>query len=51
MLIVGDKEAEQNSVSIRLRDGTMHNFIPWEKAREIILNNIKQRKLTPEVSH
>lgn len=51
MLIVGDKEAEQNSVSIRLRDGSMHNFIPWEKAREIILNNIKQRKLTPEVSH
>jgi len=51
MLIVGDKEAEQNSVSIRLRDGTMHNFIPWEKAREIIFNNIRQRKLTPEVSH
>lgn len=51
MLIVGDKEAEQSSVSIRLRDGTMHNFIPWEKAREIIFNNIRQRKLTPEVSH
>lgn len=51
MLIVGDKEAEQQSVSIRLRDGSMHNFIPWEKARELILNNIKQRKLTPEVSH
>lgn len=51
MLIVGDKEAEQQSVSIRLRDGSMHNFIPWDKAREMILNNIKQRKLTPEVSH
>lgn len=51
MLIIGDKEAEQQSVSIRLRDGTMHNFIPWLKAKEIILQNIKQRKLTSEVSH
>lgn len=51
MLIVGDKDFEQQAVSIRLRDGTMHNFIPWEKARAIIFENIKQRKLTPEVSH
>lgn len=51
MIIVGDKEAEQKSVSIRLRDGSMHNFISWEKAREIILTNIKERKLTPEVSY
>ncbi len=51
MLIIGDKEAETQSVSIRLRDGSMHNNIPWETAREMILQNIKQRKLTPEVSH
>jgi len=51
MLIIGDKEAEQKSVSIRLRDGSMHNFISWDKAREIILANIKERKLTPEVSY
>jgi threonyl-tRNA synthetase len=51
MLIVGDKDFEQQAVSIRLRDGTMHNFISWETAREIILKNIKERKLTPEVSH
>ncbi len=51
MLIIGDKEAEQQSVSIRLRDGSMHNFISWEIAREIILKNITERKLTPEVSH
>ncbi len=51
MLIVGDKEAEQQSVSIRLRDGSMHNFISWDIAREIIFKNITQRKLTPEVSH
>jgi threonyl-tRNA synthetase len=49
MLIVGDKEAEQRSVSVRLRDGTMHNNISWEKARAMILNNIKERKLQPEV--
>ncbi len=51
MIIVGDKEAEQQSVSIRLRDGSMHNNIPWVKACEMILQNIKSRKLTPEVSH
>ncbi len=51
MIIVGDKEAEAQSVSIRLRDGSMHNNIPWAQAREMILNNIKDRKLTPEVSH
>lgn len=50
MLIVGDKEAEQKSVSVRLRDGSMHNNIPWESAREMILNNIKERKLQAEVS-
>lgn len=49
MLIVGDKEAEQKSVSIRLRDGSMHNFISWDKAKEIILKTIKERKLQVEV--
>ncbi|MCC2678144.1 MAG: hypothetical protein K0R29_720 [Pseudobdellovibrio sp.] len=44
MLIVGDKEAEQRSVSVRLKDGSMHNNIPWEKAREVI------RKLLPEMA-
>ena len=51
MLIVGDKDLEQQAVSIRLRDGSMHNFIPWETARAMILKNITERKLTPEVSH
>ncbi len=51
MLIVGDKDLEQQAVSIRLRDGSMHNFISWESAREMILKNILERKLTPEVSH
>ncbi len=51
MLIVGDKEAEDKTVSIRLRDGTIHNGIPWEKALDLINETIKQRKLTTEVSH
>ncbi len=51
MLIVGDKEAEAKTVSIRLRDGTIHNDIEWNKALNMIKENIKQRKLTSEVSH
>jgi threonyl-tRNA synthetase len=50
MLIVGDKEAEQRSVSVRLRDGTMHNNISWEKAQEIILKTGKERKLQPDMA-
>ncbi len=50
MIIIGDKEAEQKSVSIRLRDGTMHNNILWEVAHKIILKNIKERKLQAEIS-
>ena len=50
MLIIGDKEAEQKSVSIRLRDGSMHNNIAWEEAHKIILKTIKDRKLQAEMS-
>jgi threonyl-tRNA synthetase len=50
MLIVGDKEAEQKSVSIRLRDGSMHNNIPWARARDIIMATIKERKTQAEVT-
>lgn len=49
MLIVGDKEAEQKSVSVRLRDGSMHNNISWAKAQEIILKTINERHLQPEM--
>lgn len=49
MLIVGDKEAEEKTVSVRLRDGSMHNAIPWEKAQEIILKNVKERQLQVEI--
>ncbi|MFZ3231069.1 MAG: threonine--tRNA ligase [Pseudobdellovibrio sp.] len=51
MLIIGDKEAESKCVSIRLRDGTLHNNIEWATALNIIKETITTRKLTTEVSH
>ena len=45
MLIVGDKEAEAGTVSIRLRDGTLHNNIKWEDACTLIINNSQNREL------
>ncbi len=51
MLIIGDKEAEAKNVSIRLRDGTIHNNIEWDTAFKLITETIKTRKLTTEVSH
>jgi threonyl-tRNA synthetase len=49
MLIIGDKEAEQKSVSVRLRDGSIHNGISWEVAHKMITENIKARKLQAEI--
>lgn len=49
MLIVGDKEAEQKSVSVRLRDGSMHNNIIWGDARAAIFKTINERKLNAEI--
>ncbi len=51
MFIIGDKEAEEKTVSIRLRDGTIHNGIPFETALKIVKETITTRKLTTEVSH
>ena len=45
MLIVGDKEAEAGTVSIRLRDGTLHNNIKWQEACETIIKNSQNREL------
>jgi threonyl-tRNA synthetase len=45
MLIVGDKEAEAGTVSIRLRDGTLHNNIKWVEACEMIIKNSQTREL------
>ncbi len=46
MFIVGDKEAEQGTVSIREKDGTLHNNIPFEKACEYVINSRNLRNLT-----
>ena len=51
MLIIGDKEAEAKCVSIRLRDGTLHNNIQWDIALKMIKETITTRKLTTEVSY
>lgn len=45
MVVVGDREAEQGSVSLRLRDGSQHNFINKEKVVQTILDDIKNRHL------
>lgn len=45
MLIIGDKEAEQETVSVRLRDGTVHNNIPWEQVCSRIIETSKNRDL------
>lgn len=50
MVIVGDKEAESGEVSIRLRDGSVHNNIKLEKFLEIVENDIKQRMLKSPMS-
>ncbi len=45
MLIVGDKEAEAGTVSIRLRDGSLHNNIKWQAACDMIIKNSRDREL------
>lgn len=48
MFIVGDKEAEQGTVSIREKDGTLHNNITFEKACEIVIQSRNNRSLTTQ---
>ncbi|PIS09747.1 MAG: threonine--tRNA ligase [Bdellovibrio sp. CG10_big_fil_rev_8_21_14_0_10_47_8] len=55
MIVVGDKEAEQRSVSLRLRDGKQISGLSFEKTVEMIVANVKERQLSQiinqEVSH
>lgn len=55
MIIVGDKEAEQGTVSLRLRNGTMMNDLEMNKVIDMIKNEISTRRLQPgltqEASH
>jgi threonyl-tRNA synthetase len=48
MIIVGDKEAEKRSVSVRLRTGQQINDLGYEQVIQMIVSNIKERKLQPE---
>lgn len=54
MVVVGDKEAENQSASLRTRDGKQHNGIPVQELIKTIVTQIKERQLTDpnkEVSH
>jgi threonyl-tRNA synthetase len=45
MVIVGDKEAETKTVSLRLRDGSNHNGLSVDQFMKTILEDIQQRQL------
>lgn len=45
MIIVGDKEAESRTVSLRLRDGSEHKGITIDDLMKTILTDIKERQL------
>lgn len=46
MLIIGDKEKEAGTVSVRLRNGETKYGIPKEEFFELVFEEIKTRKLT-----
>lgn len=50
MIIVGDREAEQKTVSLRLRDGSEHKGLAVEQVKQIILTNIKERHFTVSIN-
>jgi threonyl-tRNA synthetase len=45
MIIVGDKEAESKTVSLRLRDGSEHKGMSVAEVMNLIFTDIKERKL------
>lgn len=45
MIVVGDKEAEQKTVSVRFRNGEQKSGVTVEELKNIILSEIKERKL------
>jgi threonyl-tRNA synthetase len=51
MIIVGDKEAENNQVSLRLRTGQQINAISVDEMVKMITTDIQERKLNQEVSN
>ncbi len=45
MIIVGDKEAETKTVSLRLRDGSEHKGLTVDQLMTLVRDDIKTRKL------
>lgn len=45
MIVVGDKEAEANQVSVRLRDGSTHNNLALDQLLSLIEEDIQKRML------
>ena len=45
MIIVGDKEAETRTVSLRLRDGSEHKGLTVDQLMNTVLTDIKERQL------
>ncbi|MNJ98578.1 Threonine--tRNA ligase 2 [compost metagenome] len=45
MIIVGDKEAETRTVSLRLRDGSEHKGLTLDQLMNTVLTDIKERQL------
>ena len=46
MIIIGDKEAENKTISIRLRNGSTLNDLAIDAAMKVILEDIQKRSLT-----
>lgn len=46
MLIIGDKEVEQDSVSIRMRSGEVINFMPFKQFADQVSGEYKTKSLT-----
>lgn len=49
MVIIGDKEAEEGKVSLRMRDGSNHNGLAMDEFLNLVINDISQRCVTPSL--
>jgi len=49
MIIIGEKEMEANTISVRTRDGKQHNGITLEGFTKSLINNIISKSLNLEV--
>lgn len=49
MIVIGKKEIESNTLSVRLRDGTMVQDLSLESFQNSILEEIQNKSLTPQI--